>query len=176
MDEEEWSKAKAGTLLYRVQVSRCWQWGHLTKGKNSRQKGEGEKKRSVKQQHGHQEVPHGRADVHAAASGDEPTLYQFMKDYIPWEGPMLEQGNGVRRQERQKGTVMVWPQPPFPIPLHCLVGKRGRGVKLSLEKGLREDVFLIFVFVSHHPTLRFIGNKLNLFSASQTCLACDSNW
>jgi len=51
----------------------------------------------------------------------------------------------VRRKEWQRGIVMDRPQTPLPISLHWLVGKRGRGMKLSLQKGLREDDVLVFV-------------------------------
>lgn len=68
---------------------------------------------------------------------------------------MLEQGNVVRREQ-----CSVRVQPKFHIPMHCLVGKRGRGVNLSQVKRLGKDV-LIFVSASLHPTLIAIDNELN---------------
>ena len=77
----------------------------------------------------------------------------------------LEQGKRVRRKEQQ--SVMNWPQPPFPIPLHHSGGGGRRvaneGVKLSLERrdGGEWEGGFSFGFVSHYPTLFLTVNKLN---------------
>lgn len=34
-----------------------------------------------------------------------PTPEQFVKDCVPWEGPMLEQGNSVRKKQQWRGAV-----------------------------------------------------------------------
>jgi len=47
---------------------------------------------------------------------------------------MLEQGKSVRSKEKQRGIVMDWPQPQFPIPLHCLGGGE-RGDRSRVEPG-----------------------------------------
>jgi len=49
--------------------------------------------------------------------------HAYPEDYSPSEGPILEQGNSVKRKEKQKGTVMDGPQLPFPIIVHHLSGQ-----------------------------------------------------
>ena len=68
-----------------------------------------------------------------------PTLGQFVEDCLLWEGPTLEQGQSVRKKERQSQRVLNWPQTPFPVPLCCLGGV-GREFGSEAEPGRKGGV------------------------------------
>lgn len=85
----------------------------------------------------------------------------FLEGTVAHGYPTLEQGKSERRKGQQRGAVMDWPQPPFPIrPPHCL-GWEDTGVGNKVEpgrEGVRDKVFyLVFVFVSHYPNMLAIN-------------------
>ncbi|KAK4817110.1 hypothetical protein QYF61_027973 [Mycteria americana] len=83
-----------------------------------------------------------------------PMLEQFMKDCILWEGPMLEQGNSVRRKEQQRG-VMDCHSPSSCIPRWGGAGGvRNEGVKD------KRDILTLKVKASTKTELRMVDAAL----------------
>jgi len=76
----------------------------------------------------------------------------------------------LRRKEWQRQRAMNWPSPADKEKVEKL------GVKLSpgRREGWGKDVFrFVFCFSSAYSDL--IGNKLNSFSPSRACFACEGN-
>ena len=109
------------------------------------------------------------------------TLEHFLKDCSLWKGATLWQGKSVRRKEQQKEAIMDSSQPTTPCP-PCAGqgwGQRSRERSSEVEMGnrvVRGMCYFIFcLWFSPYKSISN-GNKLNQFSQSWACFACDSNW
>lgn len=88
----------------------------------------------------------------AAASGEPMQGQVFCKELWPirdlcWNSPFLrypmqgthaEEGKCMRRKEQQRGTVLHWLQPPYPIPLSHFEVRRDRSVRTEVKPGKKE--------------------------------------
>lgn len=77
----------------------------------------------------------------------------------------------------QQRHVMMWPQPPFLIPLHCW-GEEGKKLGVKLNPGRRKGwgkSVLRFKVISHYPVLIWLIIKIALISPSQIFFACSGN-
>lgn len=85
----------------------------------------------------------------------------FLRDYTSWKGPMLKQF--LEHHSLQKGAVheRLSPVGGTPLKQGCSIGREeSRVISGVWKEGWWEGGFN-FGFVSHFPTLIWIGNKLN---------------
>ena len=93
------------------------------------------------------------------ATGDPRWSSPFLKDYIPWKGPMLEKfmkacipWEGPLTEDRdERHRMLSLLQPAFPVPLHHSGGRRVRseaepGKKFG-GKGEKVDYLSLFLTI-----------------------------